>query len=501
MFVTGAEAVDDLGRALDAGADDYVLKPVLDANLPARFALAERRIHFLQERKHSKEGVDEHPLKDSVTDLVNRTLFFEQLHRTARRAARENQKSGRVGRYLFAVLILNMDGFGEINERFGFQEGNVLLREVGERLEECIRSGDTVARFGGDEFVILLDDMKDVSDPARVLLRVEEAFARPFVVEGEKVLLSACAGVSLKLSAAADPVQLLEEARSALARAKAQGPGTHQIHDLVVHAQAMAQLHLEARLRKAVVNEEMELYYQPIVSLGDGRIAGFEALVRWNDPERGLVGPADFIQMAEDTGAIVPLGTWIIQAAMRQLAAWNAERSPDQPPLFMSINVSGRQFARSELADEVTGALTTFGVSPQHIHIEITETALMTDLQAATGVLHRLKDAEVKIHVDDFGTGYSSLSYLVSLPLDGLKIDQSFVNRMTESMESREVVRTIAQLASALKLSVVAEGVETDNQLEELRSLHCEYGQGFLLGRPGPAEDMARLLHPDFAAS
>ncbi len=494
VFVTGADSVDDLGRALDAGADDYILKPVVEANLPVRFALIERRIHFLHDRKRTEEGLLQDALKDSVTDLVNRTLFFEQLQRTARRAGRENEKSGRAGRYLYAVVILNLDGFGEINARFGYPAGDGILREVGQRLEDCIRSGDTVARFGGDEFIILLDDMRDATDPMRVILRIEEMFATPFVVEGEEVRLSACAGSSLELTGGADPVKIVEEARSALVRAKEEGPGTHRINDPEVHARASAQVRLESRLSNAVENGEMELYYQPIVRGNDGRVAGFEALVRWNDPERGMVPPNEFVGLAEDTGAILSIGRWVIEDAARQLAAWNAERDEDDNPLFMSINVSGRQFAHSELVQHVADAVGTVGVSPQDFHIEITETALMTDLHTAGEVIRKLKDAKMKIYVDDFGTGYSSLSYLCRLPLDGLKIDRSFVAHMTDSRENWEVVRTIAQLAGSLSLQVVAEGVETDHQLEELRKLSCEYVQGYLFGRPSSAGEATELL-------
>lgn len=494
VFVTAADTAEDLGRALEAGADDYVLKPVGEASLPVRIALAERRVHFLRDRKLTEEGLLHDALKDSVTDLVNRTLFFERLQRTARRAAREQQKPGRVGRYLYAVLLLNMDGFGRVNSRLGYDGGNEILREVARRLEDCIRSGDTVARFGGDEFVLLLDDMKDVSDPTRVVQRIQQAFARPFATPQAEIPLTACVGISLSLTGVPDPSQLVEEARSALLRAKEEGPGTHQIHDVLMHARAMARLQLESRLRWAVENGEMELYYQPIVSLRSGAVLGFEALIRWHDPHRGLVLPEEFVKVAEDTGAIFPLGAWAIETAARQLRDWNAMRGKGEDPLFMSVNVSGRQLTHADVVEQIESVLRIVDVSPQDLHVEITETSLMTDLQTVNGVVRRMKDIGLEIHVDDFGTGYSSLSYLARLPLDGLKIDRSFISHMTDSEEDQEIVRTIIHLAESLRLHIVAEGVETDQQHEQLRELGCQCGQGYLFGRAGSAKEITALL-------
>jgi diguanylate cyclase (GGDEF)-like protein len=496
MFVTGADSLEDLGRALDAGADDYVLKPVNDSGLPIRLMLAERRVHFLHDRKRTEQGLVRDALRDSVTDLVNRTLFSERLQRTARRASRENQKPGRPSKYLYAVVHLNIDGFARVNTRLGYETGDGILREVGRRLEECVRSGDTVARFGGDEFILLLDDMKDVSDPTRVVRRIERAFSRPFGNGEDGVRLTASMGIALNLTGGND-ASLIEESRLALMRAKAEGPGSYQIHDVVIHARAMARLQLESRLRWAVDNHEMVLLYQPIVDIKTGHLAGMEALVRWNDPVRGLVGPEEFIDVAEDTGAIVPLGRWIMREAAQAFAGWIARR-PEGRELFLTVNVSGRQFADPEIVEGVLEAIAEFHLPPGSVHIEITETALMTDIDAAGKALARLRDASVAILVDDFGTGYSSLSYLCRLPLHGLKIDRSFVTHLSDSAENLEVVRAIASLADTLGLSVIAEGVETEKQLDALRALPCQYAQGFLFGRPVVAEEMA-ILFPELA--
>lgn len=499
MFLTGADTLEDLGRALEAGADDYVLKPVNDSNLPVRLALAERRVHFLHDRKRTEQGLVHDALRDSVTDLVNRTLFSERLQRTVGRAARQNQKPGRASKYLYAVVHLDLDAFEKVNARFGYETGDRILREAARRLDDCVRSGDTVARFGGDEFILLLDDMKDVSDPTRVVQRIEKAFGQPFLVGATEVRLTASMGIALNLAGGSE-ASLLEEARLALVRAKAQGPGSHQIHDVVIHARAMARLQLESRLRWAVENHEMALFYQPIVEIETGRLAGVEALLRWNYPLRGLVGPDEFIAVAEDTGAIIPLGRWVIREAARQLAAWLVQLPAGQS-LFLTVNVSGRQFVDPELVTGIIQTLADHQLPPGSFHVEITESALMTDVDVASRALARLREGSVEILVDDFGTGYSSLSYLCRLPIHGLKIDRSFVTHMTDSTEHLEVVRTIAGLADSLGLVAIVEGVETERQLDALRVLPCRYAQGFLFGRPIAAPEMESLIRKSFPGS
>lgn len=493
MFVTASETSEDLARALEAGADDYLVKPVTHGNLPVRLALAERHVHFLHDRKRTEERLLLEALRDPVTQLPNRTLFLERLESTARRASRENRKPGRVGRYLYAVLYFNLDDFGRVNTLLGYEGGDEVLRQVAPRLEECIRSGDTLARLGADEFVILLDDMKDVSDPTRVVRRVEQALDRPFVVGRTEIKLSTSVGVSLSLGGASDPRDLIEEARLALVRAKELGPGAHQIHDVVIHARAMARLQLESRLQDALDRGHMCLHYQPIVDGLTGRTAGVEALVRWEDPERGLIGPEEFVPVAEDTGIIIPLSHWILDEAVSQLSRWRAEASREHP-FFMSVNVSGRHFGQPDIAERLASAITSGSIHPGSVHIEVTETAIMTDLDNASHALGRLRESAVKVYVDDFGTGYSSLSYLVRLPLDGLKIDRSFVRQATHRPESMEVVKTIARLADTLGLTAIAEGVETEGQLEGLRALGVPYVQGYLFGRPVPADQMGARL-------
>ena len=498
MFVTGADRPEDLERALEAGADDYVLKPIVDADLPVRFALAERRVHFLWDRRRTEEGLLRNALRDPVTDLVNRTLFTERLHRTNRRAFREYQKPGRAMKYLFGVLSVNLDGFAQVNTRVGYEGGNEILRQAGQRLEDCVRAADTVARFDSDDFAILLDDMKDVSDPTRVYRRIDQAFTKPFRADGEDFRLTACAGIALSIGRPVDPAQIVENSRRALVRAKEAGAASVETFDAIVQARAIAQLQLESRLRSAVENGEMVPYYQPIMLIETGQIAGLEALVRWSEPERGIVGPDEFIKVAEDTGVIIPLGQWIIEEATRQLSEWREALTEAQMP-FMSVNVSGRQFALPDIAEQITNSISKQGLPADSVHIEITETALMTDLDTAWKTIESLNEATVQVHVDDFGTGYSSLSYLSRLPIAGLKIDRSFVTQITHSRENMEIVRTITSLGKSLDMVVIAEGVETEGQLEELRTLGCEYGQGCLFTRPRPAAEITKILCGDQA--
>ena len=493
MFVTEADRSEDLGRAMEAGADDYILKPILDAYLPLRFALAERKIHFLGDRKRTEEGLVRDALRDSVTDLVSQTLFTERLHRTSQRAIRENQKPGGVTKYLYAVLFVNLDGFAQVNARLGYEGANEILRQTGQRLEDCIRAADTVARFGGDEFVILLDELKDVSDPARVCRRIDQAFSKPFRDGGEDFQLTVCVGIALNVGRLSEPAEIVDDARKALVRAKAEGPASVTMSDAIVHARAIARLNLESRLESAVENGDMVLYYQPITLIKTGQVVGLEALVRWDDAERGIVGPEEFIEVAEDTGVIFPLGRWIIDEATRQLCEWR-EVLPEAEMPFVSVNVSGKQFALPDITEQITQAMDRRGLPAGCVHIEITETALMTDLDTTRQIIESLKEASVEVHIDDFGTGYSSLSYLSRLPIAGLKIDRSFVAQITHSRENLEVVRTILSLGKSLYMAVIAEGVETEGQLEELRGLGCEYGQGFLFGRPRPAAEVTRLL-------
>jgi EAL domain-containing protein (putative c-di-GMP-specific phosphodiesterase class I) len=289
--------------------------------------------------------------------------------------------------------------------------------------------------------------------------------------------------MAISLTGYQNPEDLLLDAQKALMRAKAEGPGTHQMFDPVLHARAMARMRLEARIRRAIEEEQLTLHFQPLVTLADGTLYGFEALVRWHDPDHGLVPPADFLPVAEDTGLTLPLGWWVLRRALRQIKEWNQENAR-RVPLAVSVNLSNRQFAETDLVDRVQELLQQEGVAGSQLHLEVTESALMLDLETTGRTLRRLREAEIQVHVDDFGTGMSSLSYLCRVPIHTLKIDRSFVRQMTYSGENMEVVRTIVQLARNLGHGVVAEGVETEGQLALLQNLGCDLGQGFLISRP-----------------
>ena len=493
VFVTGAERGEDLQRALEAGADDYLLKPVNDANLPVRLALAERKVHFLRDRKRTEEQLLRDALRDPVTELANRALFMERLQRTARRAGRESSRLIQGGSYLYGILCLNIDAFSQVNARLGLEGGNQVLRQVGQRLEECVRAVDTVSRFEADQFMVLLDDMKDVSDPSRVTRRIEHALHRPFQLDGQEVRISASLGIAINLAGPEDPEELLEDARKALVKAKQEGPGSVQMFDAVIHARAQARLTLERELQHAIEDGQLTLHYQPIVDIETTVPVGFEALVRWTQEGRGAVPPEQFIPLAETTGLIVPLGWWVLEEALREVAGWR-QVLPENQSVFVSVNVAARQFAQPDTIARITGPLERFGLSPDALHVEITETAVMTDMGMTANVMHQLRQAEVALYVDDFGTGYSSLSYLCRLPIHSLKIDRSFISQITRSPENLEVVRTISRLAGNLRMGVIAEGVETEAQLEALRELGCQHVQGFLFGRPRPGSEVLATL-------
>ena len=476
LFITGMEGAEHVAEALDAGASDFLPKTVLDDQIDVRLAIAERHVRRAISRQREVQELARDALHDPLTGLPNRALFLERLHQAARRASR---KDG----HIFAVLIIDLHDFKEVNRAFSTEVGDATLVEVARRLEGCIRGVDSVAHLGSDDFAILLDGMKDVSDPTRVANRIHQALSSPVRVEKHQVFVGASIGISISLTGYQDPEDLVRDAQKALMRAKTEGPGSYQMFDPVLHARALARVRLEGRIRRALEEDQLMLHYQPLVSLSDGRLYGFEALVRWEDPDHGIVAPDDFVPVAEDTGLIVPLGWWVMNRALGQIREWNEVNSKG-PPLAMSVNVSGRQFAQPDMVESVLEILREQSISGNQLHLEITEASLMLDLEASGETLRKLKDADIQLHVDDFGTGYSCLSYLCRFPIHTLKIDRSFVRQMTYSGENMEVVRTIVQLARHLGHGVIAEGIETEGQLALLQNLGCDIGQGYLISRP-----------------
>jgi diguanylate cyclase (GGDEF)-like protein/PAS domain S-box-containing protein len=432
---------------------------------------------------------------DALTGLPNRLLFIDRLVRLIEHTKRHKD-------YLFAVLFLDLDGFKMINDSLGHVIGDQLLVGVAHRLEKCLRVSDTVtrieklftlARLGGDEFTILLDQVRDSSDAILVAERIMKALAAPFTLDGKQIYTSSSIGIALSSIGYDKPEDLLRDADTAMYRAKTLGKGRYEVFDLEMRASVIARLQLETDLRSGLQREEFRNFYQPIVSLESGRITGFEALLRWQHPTRGLLQPVDFIAVAEETGMIRELGWWNLEKACRQISAWNACRGAASP-LTMSVNVSAKQFLQPNLYAEIGRLLGEMGLPPDTLKLEITESTVMADPTGTVEMLLKIKSLGVQLSIDDFGTGYSSLSYLHRFPLDTLKIDRSFTNAIGKGGDSMEIVRTILPMASSLRLNVIAEGVETAEQLAILRELRCEFAQGYYFSKPVTADEAGILL-------
>lgn len=421
---------------------------------------------------------------DALTNLPNRVLFDDRLERCLTRRERHRES-------LFALLLIEPDRLHLIQESLGHQASNQLLIGLSLRLQNLARPSDTLAYLGGVKFAVLIDNLNHQEDALRVAERMQSAFTEQLSYEGQELFITASMGV-----AAIDQCpegNLLQAAETALGRAKEKGGNLYQMFDSAMQMRVMARMRLENDLRRALEHDEFELHYQPIVDLDSGRIAGFEALCRWRHPQQGMVSPDIFIPLAEGTGLIVPLGLWVLREAVRQLRDWH-QRFPDLAELGVSVNLSGKQFSEKGLLDDIGRTLTESGVDRRSLKLEITESAIMNDADGAKLLLDRLKELDIQLSIDDFGTGYSSLSYLHRFPFDVLKIDRSFVGKMDLDRQGLEIVRTIIALAQVLELKVVAEGVETANQLAQLRRLGCHYGQGYLFAKPLSALDAETLL-------
>jgi len=486
IIVSGCIGEERAVECMKSGATDYLLKDRLTRlGQAVKKGLEERLLR--DDRQRVEEQLTHNAFHDTLTGLPNRALFLDRTQRCFHQMERR-------GGYLFAVLSVDLDGFQTINASFGQPAGDKVLIEIAERLVQKVRSGDTVARLGGDEFALLLDDVKDMRNALRVAERLQAELAKPFLVDGREVLTSASVGIAAGTSTYKRSADALRDAGTAMARAKRLGPGQIAVFDIRMHTQAVTRLKLETDLRRAADRQEFLLHYQPVVSLQSGRIVGFEALLRWQHPERGLISPGESLPVAEEIGLLIPLGKWVLQNASRQLRAWQVE-FPVAPPLSMSVNLSCKQFLQSgELLTIVDETLKATGLDPRSLALEVTETVMMENAEAALATLAQLKDRQLRISIDDFGTGYSSLSYLQRLPIDNLKIDQSFVAQMKPAGESLEIVRSIITLAHSLGKLVIAEGVETGEQLALLRSLGCEYGQGYFFSKPLEMEAAGKLI-------
>ena len=437
-------------------------------------------------RKRMEEELTHQALYDPLTELPNRAFLVNLVDRSIRRGERHPE-------YMFAVLNLDLDRFKLVNDSLGHTIGDQLLVALSHRLLDCLRPGDVVARLGGDEFAILLDTINDSSDATRVAERIEEALKTSFPLSGRDVFVTASIGIALSGKGRRTPEDFLRDADTAMYRAKARQSERYEIFEEAMHARVTELLQLETDLRNALDREEFRLTFQPVVSVATGRITGFEALVRWQHPDRGLVLPAYFIPLAEETRLIVPLGWWVLGKACHQLSEWR-QRFPEVAELSISVNLSAKQFQRADLVERIADTLRENGLEPGRLNLEITESVLMDDAESNVAVIRELHDLGVQVHLDDFGTGYSSLSYLDRFEIDSLKIDRSFINRLGVPDERGEIVHAIVTLARDLGVGVIAEGVETAEQLASLRSLRCDEVQGFLYAQPLDTQAAAALL-------
>ena len=454
----------------------------------------------ITERRRAEEQLEHDAFHDPLTGFPKRNLFVDRLQHCWLRARRSPA-------YKYAVLFVDVDGFRVFNDSMGHVVGDQLIIEIGRRLSSCLRYDDTVtrpkgqwrmgdpvlSRLGGDEFTILLDGLRDPSDAMRVAERIQTAMGRPFEVGGRQVFTSASVGIALSTTPHERPEDLLRDADIAMRRAKSLGKSRCQLFDIEMHTRAVSRLKLESELRQALEQEQLRLHYQPIVRVESGQIVGFEALLRWQHPEQGLLVPDNFIEMAENTGLIVPMGRWVLESACRQIRAWQS-RFPSHPPLSVSVNVSAKQFAHTSLVGDAEAAIHKAEIEPSSLQLEITESMAMADPDFTDRVLVQLKHLGVQIGIDDFGTGHSSLSRLRRFPVDVIKIDRSFVHNMNVDQVNRDIVNLIITLAQNLNLKAVAEGVESPTHVTHLKQLHCKLAQGFLFSPPVEAEKAERLL-------
>jgi diguanylate cyclase (GGDEF)-like protein len=448
-------------------------------------------VHDVSEHKRIEALLAHRVRHDPLTELPNRVMLLEQIG-DALSHARGRSANRRIG-----VVLLDLDHFKIVNDSLGLSAGDQLFAIVAQRVERILRSGDTVARLGGDELAVVCNDAHDERGVVAVAERVRSVLAEPFVLETGEVFLTASIGVALSTGIDDSPERLLRDASVAMFAAKRLGRGRIEVFAEPMREHAVARLEMESALRRALVHEEFRVHYQPLVRFESSEVIGLEALLRWQHPEYGLVAADDFLAVAEDTGLIVPIGAWVLREACAQAATWIAESS-DHSPLAVSVNLSARQLADDDLIATVEGALATSGLDPALLVLELTETTLMSDREHAVEVLQHLCDLGVRVGIDDFGTGQSSLIYLRSLPVHTLKIDRSFIEGLGRDPEGAAIVSAVVQLGHALGLSVTAEGIETPDQLAQLRALGCDLGQGYYFAHPQPGAIVRALVHHRF---
>jgi diguanylate cyclase (GGDEF)-like protein len=486
IMVTAVDQSQSIVEALDEGANDYVVKPV---DLPVVTACIESQLARSKADRQSR-------VSDPLTHLNNRSFFLDCLTEALTR------QRGRASESL-AVMLIDLDGFKLFNESFGHAVGDQILIETASRFQGelaepgspggCAFGSPVLARMGGDEFAVLLHAVADAGCAETVAKGLLSSLARPFALPGSQIAISASMGIALAAGGSTTAPEFLDEAELAMSRAKEMGRNRWVVFDSAMRQRAQARMAIALDLRHAIEREQLAVFYQPKVHLPTRSVVGFEALMRWRHPEYGLLSPAEFIPIAEQTGLIAALGTWILRQACTQLKFWQTH-FPSTPPLSMNVNLSVKQLADAQLVPNVESILAETGIPPDSLKLELTESALVSEIESVKDVLSRLRALHVGLKLDDFGTGYSSLSYLRTLHFDSLKIDRSFVNRLDADAETRAIVETILNLARNLHMTVVAEGIETEEQLAHLVDLGCDVGQGFLFSKPVAAEFAEQLL-------
>lgn len=471
-----AAKVESVERARAEQAENHILE------LQRHIAEQER---ISQALRDSKDRFRHAAFHDALTNLPNRNSFIEKL-----KFALEKHKQN--PQYNFAVLFLDLNRFKTVNESLGHSIGNNLIQAVGKRLQELVKDEDLLARFGGDEFAIILTGIKGSDDVVSFAQLINYKFSYPFNISGREIFINTSIGISFGSAKYAEAEEVLRDADIAMYYAKDHNK-YYEIFNQTMHTRAVTLHQIETDLRYAVERNELYAFYQPIISLGTMELSGFESLIRWKHPQRGLIPPNEFIPVAEQTGLIVPITYWMLEESCRQIARFQ-KLEPNGMPLFLSVNLSGKHFAHGDIVERIQDIIIRTQIAPQCLKLEITESAVMDNPEKAIAMLRRLKNLGLQLSIDDFGTGYSSLSYLHRFPIDTLKIDRSFVGSMEDGTENGEIVRTVIALAKALNLDVVAEGIETIHQLHQLRILGCEYGQGYLFSRPVALEDAEKIV-------
>ncbi|MGF1541368.1 MAG: EAL domain-containing protein [Pleurocapsa sp.] len=524
IFLSALDDVLDKVKAFDVGGVDYIGKPIQVKEVLVRvknqivlqsakakiFELnqeLEQRVYQrtlelrnaneklrqeIAERQRIQQQLVYDALHDGLTGLPNRNLLMERIEFTISHAKRYPE-------YMYALLFIDLDRFKTINDSLGHLTGDQLLVAVSNLLQECLRDSDIVARLGGDEFVILLDGIKSPQDAISIGERIQQQLRSPFELKGQSIFTSASIGIVFSSSSYNHASDLLRDADIAMYRAKAKGKARYEIFDQTMYYETLKQVELENNLRLALKNKEFVLHYQPIMALSSNKLIGFEALIRWEHPTKGLISPVEFIPIAEDTGLILQIGEWLLKEACQQLQKWQQQFafSPQVAALKMSINLASQQLQEPQFIDKLDQILQETGLEGNSLKLEITESALLEPETSVQNTLKEIKNRNIKLSLDDFGTGYSSLSYLRRFPIDNLKIDRSFVEQMNFDAENFEIVRVIITLAKTLGMQTISEGVETIEQLNQLKALGCEFGQGYLFSKPLSAKVVESMLVQD----